>query len=39
MCDPRDLVAVPQVKSPLTGRPTLFLCDNYPAGVGFAAKL
>ncbi len=39
MCDPRDLVAVPQVKNPLTGRPTLFLCDNYPAGVGFAVKL
>jgi DEAD/DEAH box helicase domain-containing protein len=39
MCDPRDLVAVPQVKNPLTGRPTLFLCDNYPAGVGLAPKL
>ena len=39
MCDPRDLVAVPQVKNPLTGRPTVFLCDNYPAGVGLAPKL
>lgn len=39
MCDPRDLVAVPQVKNPLTGRPTLFLCDHYPGGVGLAGKL
>jgi DEAD/DEAH box helicase domain-containing protein len=39
MCDPRDLVAVPQVKSPFTGRPTIFLCDHYPGGVGFAGKL
>jgi DEAD/DEAH box helicase domain-containing protein len=39
MCDPRDLVAVPQVKNPLTGRPTLFLCDSYPGGVGLAGKL
>ncbi|HEX2032902.1 MAG TPA: DUF1998 domain-containing protein, partial [Chloroflexota bacterium] len=39
MCDPRDLVAVPQVKNPFTGKPTIFLCDNYPGGVGLAGKL
>jgi DEAD/DEAH box helicase domain-containing protein len=39
MCDPHDLVTVPQVKSPFTGRPTIFLCDYYPGGVGLAGKL
>ncbi|HXI15669.1 MAG TPA: DEAD/DEAH box helicase [Chloroflexota bacterium] len=39
MCDPRDLVSVSQVKSPFTGRPTIFMCDNYPGGVGHAGKL
>ena len=36
MGDPRDLRAVSQVKSPFTGRPTLFLYDNYPGGVGYS---
>ena len=39
MCDPRDLVSLSQVKSPFTTRPTIFLCDHYPGGVGHAAKL
>ena len=39
MCDPRDIVSLSQVKSPFTGRPTLFLCDYYPGGVGHASKL
>ncbi len=39
MCDPRDLVAVPQIKNPFTGRATIFLADNYPGGVGFARQL
>ncbi|MGH2351912.1 MAG: DEAD/DEAH box helicase [Chloroflexota bacterium] len=39
MCDPRDVVAVPQVKNPFTGKPTIFLCDQYPGGVGLAGKL
>ncbi|MAG36120.1 MAG: ATP-dependent helicase [Dehalococcoidia bacterium] len=39
MCDPRDLIAVPQVKNPFTGRATIFLADNYPGGVGFSRKL
>jgi len=39
MCDPRDLQAVAQVRSPFTGRPTLFLYENQPGGVGMAPRL
>jgi DEAD/DEAH box helicase domain-containing protein len=39
MCDPRDLQAVTQVRSPFTGRPTLFLYENQPGGVGMAPRL
>src|ERR671932_202170 len=39
MCDPRDVGVVPQVKSPFTGLPTIFLYERVPAGVGFAEKL
>lgn len=39
MCDPRDIRAFPQVKSPFSDRPTLYIYDNYPGGVGFSQKL
>ncbi len=39
MCDPRDVGVVPQVKSPFTELPTIFLYERVPAGVGFAEKL
>ncbi|HOA34872.1 MAG TPA: DEAD/DEAH box helicase [Bacillota bacterium] len=39
MGDPRDLRAVSQVKAPFTGRPTLYLYDNYPGGVGYSELL
>ena len=39
MCDPRDVGVVPQVKSPYTGLPTIFIYERVPAGVGFAEKL
>ena len=39
MCDPRDLQAVAQVRSTFTGRPTLFLYENQPGGVGMARRL
>jgi len=39
MCDPRDVGVVPQVKSPFTGRPTIFLYESVPAGVGFSERL
>jgi DEAD/DEAH box helicase domain-containing protein len=39
MCDPRDLQAVAQVRAPFTERPTLFLYENQPGGVGMARRL
>ena len=39
LCDPRDIRSVQQVRSPFTERPTLFIYDAIPAGVGFAEKL
>jgi DEAD/DEAH box helicase domain-containing protein len=39
LCDPRDLQAVSQVRSPFTRRPTLFLYENQPGGVGMARRL
>ncbi len=39
MCDPRDLGRTYEIHSPHTGRPTLFLYDAFPGGVGFAERL
>ncbi|MFP4201257.1 MAG: DEAD/DEAH box helicase [Clostridia bacterium] len=38
-CDRRDLYSVAQIRSPFTERPTIFLCDAYPGGVGLAEML
>lgn len=39
MCDPRDLHAVAEVRSPTTRVPTLSLYDTVPGGVGLAERL
>ena len=39
MCDPRDLGVLAQVQAPFTGRPTLFLYDAVPGGVGLTERL
>jgi DEAD/DEAH box helicase domain-containing protein len=39
MCDPHDIGVHHQVKSPFTKRPTIFVYDSTPGGVGFAEKL
>ncbi|RLT39078.1 MAG: DUF1998 domain-containing protein, partial [Chloroflexi bacterium] len=39
MCDPRDLHLSTQVRSPHTGRPTIFLWESIPGGVGFGERL
>jgi DEAD/DEAH box helicase domain-containing protein len=39
MCDPKDLQAVAQVRSPFTGAPTVFLYERQPGGVGLAEGL
>ena len=39
MCDPKDIRTFPEVKSPFSDRPTIYVYDNYPGGVGFSQKL
>ena len=39
MCDPRDLGMQPEVRSPFTRRPTIFIYDRVPGGVGFGERL
>lgn len=39
MCEPRDLGVHAETRSPFTGRPTIFLYDAIPGGVGFAERL
>ncbi|RKY00315.1 MAG: ATP-dependent helicase, partial [Spirochaetes bacterium] len=39
MTDVRDIGSAEALKEPLTGRPTLFLYDRYPGGVGLADRL
>jgi DEAD/DEAH box helicase domain-containing protein len=39
MCDPKDLQAVAQVRSPFTGVATVFLYERNPGGVGLAEGL
>ncbi|MEF9879798.1 MAG: Zn-binding domain-containing protein, partial [Clostridia bacterium] len=38
MCSPRDVNVVYQVKAPITDKPTLFLYDAFPGGVGLSEK-
>ncbi len=38
MCAPRDIKIVYQVKAPHTDRPTVFLYDQYPGGIGLSEK-
>ena len=39
MCDPQDVRAVSEVRSSFTGKPTIYIYDNYPGGVGFSEKM
>ncbi len=39
MGDRRDFAAMPMVRAPLWQKPTLFIWDQYPGGVGFSKKL
>jgi len=39
MCDVKDIAVVHQVKSPFTLKPTVFIYDAYPGGIGFSEKL
>lgn len=39
MCDPQDVHVVPQVKAAHNEKPTIFLYDRYPGGVGLSEKI
>ena len=39
MCDVMDIRSVPMVRAPLTQKPTLYIYDNHPGGVGLSRKL
>ncbi len=39
MCDPNDIRSVSMVRAPFNQRPTIYIYDNYPGGVGFSQKL
>ena len=39
MCDQRDLRSISQVRSPFTERPTVYIYENIPGGVGLSEKL
>jgi len=38
-CDRKDLSVVPQVKSTHNEKPTLFIYDSYPGGIGLSEKV
>jgi DEAD/DEAH box helicase domain-containing protein len=39
MADPSDLHATAMVRSPFTDRPTLYIYDAFPGGVGFSRRI
>ncbi len=39
MCDPNDIRSVSMVRAPFNQRPTIYIYDNYPGGVGFSQKI
>jgi DEAD/DEAH box helicase domain-containing protein len=39
MCDSRDLRSISQVRAPFTEKPTVYIYENIPGGVGLSEKL
>ncbi|HKK21267.1 MAG TPA: DEAD/DEAH box helicase [candidate division Zixibacteria bacterium] len=39
MCDARDLRSISQVRAPFTEKPTVYIYENIPGGVGLSEKL
>lgn len=39
LCDLTDIRSEPMVKAPFTEKPTIYLYETYPGGVGFSEKL
>ncbi|TMU86799.1 DEAD/DEAH box helicase [Bacillus sp. BHET2] len=39
MCDPSDIFVVPQIKAAHNEKPTIFIYDRYPGGIGLSEKV
>jgi len=39
MTDPRDLRTLPMLKSPFSSRPTIYIYEHTPGGVGYSRKI
>jgi DEAD/DEAH box helicase domain-containing protein len=39
MCDPRDIAVWAEMKATFTGKPTVFVYDRVPGGIGFSRRL
>jgi DEAD/DEAH box helicase domain-containing protein len=39
MCDPNDIHVYPQVKAAHNEKPTIFIYDSYPGGIGLSDKV
>jgi len=39
LSDVYDIRAIPMLKSPFSGRPTVYIYDNYPGGVGYSERI
>jgi DEAD/DEAH box helicase domain-containing protein len=39
MCDPGDIRAIPMTRAPFSQKPTIYVYDNYPGGVGLSLKI
>jgi DEAD/DEAH box helicase domain-containing protein len=39
MSDPADIRTLAMVRAPFTEKPTIYIYDNYPGGVGFSEKI
>ncbi len=39
MSDPKDIRSIPMIRAPFSGKPTIYVYDVYPGGVGFSKKI
>jgi len=39
LCDRNDIRVVPMVRAPFSDKPTIYIYDNYPGGVGLSKKV
>ncbi|MEE4312396.1 MAG: DEAD/DEAH box helicase [candidate division KSB1 bacterium] len=39
MSDPTDIRSIPMIRATFSGRPTIYIYDTYPGGVGFSKRI